>query len=243
MQEDADEEVKEGEQINKNDDSWGGGSKKTPVQKKPVQKKRDLKANGKQNIKAYHQEKGHQLSHVEETQKRNKRKAFQDAMELCNFYLTEANKPTYGEVSDADIYLKPDELETLAVEARGETYATPPKIVDTKKMYEKYFNGPDGVERAWKIIVEDLELSQMQKLIYVRCWFPSENVALKVDVLKLKAFGADVFEMVAFCAFVQINGRGLIDGDLQKKWKLLDVYAGLAGDDPTKRTRSQTQAK
>ena len=77
--------------------------------------------------------------------------------------------------------------------------------------------------------------------LYVRCWFPTLNVIVRVDVLRIAEF-ADDFEMVAILSFVQQNFNQVAYFDINKT-AVLEKFAKLAGDDPSRRNRSQNQRK
>ena len=84
-------------------------------------------------------------------------------------------------------------------------------------------------------------LKEDSSTLYVRCWFPTSNVIVKVDVLEVAKF-ADDFQMVAIISFLQENLSHVANFNKDKTADL-KKYATMAGDDPLRRTRSQNQRK
>ena len=60
------------------------------------------------------------------------------------------------------------------------------------------------MDRKWKVVNEYPKLAKDKKTLLVRCWFPTSNVIVNVDMLKVSAL-ADNFEMITLMAFLQMN--------------------------------------
>ena len=48
-------------------------------------------------------------------------------------------------------------------------------------------------------------MSDMRDAIYIECWFLISNVIVKVNFLKFAEISKDIYEMVAFSAFLMLN--------------------------------------
>ena len=102
-----------------------------------------------------------------------------------------------------------EKIRASAIKSKKNAPSVAQAIIDSDYLYNKYFvEAPDGEDRLWKVVHELPKLSSTKNTIYVRCWFPSLNVLITVDFLKMAQF-ADDFEMVALSAFVMLNERGI----------------------------------
>ena len=102
-----------------------------------------------------------------------------------------------------------EKIRASAIKSKKNAPSVAQAIIDSDYLYNKYFvEAPDGEDRLWKVVNELPKLSSTKNTIYVRCWFPSLNVLITVDFLKMAQF-ADDFEMVALSAFVMLNERGI----------------------------------
>ena len=118
-------------------------------------------------------------------------------------------------------------------------------MVNTKELYRQYFGSEDGKRRRWKVVHEMPKLSTDKKTILMRCWFPTPNAVVTVDVLALSSFFTPL-QRIALSAFMFTNLEGV------RNWahavslahlESLLKYANQAGDDPSKRTRAQNRKK
>ena len=48
-------------------------------------------------------------------------------------------------------------------------------------------------------------MTDMRYAIYIECWLLKNNVIVKVDFLKFAEISKDIYEMVAFSAFLMLN--------------------------------------
>ena len=102
-----------------------------------------------------------------------------------------------------------ENIRASAIKSKKKAPSVAQAIIDFEDLYNKYFvAAPDGEDRLWKVVNELPRLSSSKNTIYVSCWFPSLNVLITVDFLKMAHF-ADDFEMVALSAFVMLNERGI----------------------------------
>ena len=85
------------------------------------------------------------------------------------------------------------------------------------------------------------KLTEDHGSILVMCWFPTPNVFVWVDLLKVADY-ADAFEKIALLSFLQTNYDDVANFDLSKTANLRK-YALMAGDNSIKYTRAQMQMK
>ena len=112
-------------------------------------------------------------------------------------------------------------------------------IVNTKDLYNHYFNSVDGVGRTWKVVQDFPRLSVNKKTIFVKAWFHDLSEIVKIDILNFESLGADKFQLIAFLSLIQMNMAEVAYFD-KNKTALLEKFATLAGHDPIKLTRAQT---
>lgn len=117
-------------------------------------------------------------------------------------YLSEKFESTHKQVKAADMYKSIDEI--MKLKKLKKAPSTLGKVIDNDGLHALYFGGKDGKARTWKVVLECPALPADRSTLYLYCWFPSTNLKVKVDLLKIDDF-CDAFTMITLLAFVQIN--------------------------------------
>lgn len=218
--------------------------KKIPAkQTKPlsVDDKESKIVGGYKGINTYNQQVGHKFKNAGKFESKNRGNTFKAVHELCVKYMTDRYSLIAEGVKDADIYKEIDKIKKEANRLHKQDPQCTQILINNKTLYDMYFKSEDGVSCEWKIVQEFPHLPKDRTTLYVRCWFPTSNVIVRVDVLRIAEF-ADDFEMVAILSFVQKNFNQVAYFD-KDKTAVLDKFASMAGDDPSRRNRSQNQRK
>jgi hypothetical protein len=84
--------------------------------------------------------------------------------------------------------------------------------------------------------------NQTGTAVYVRCWFPSRNEYIKVDIIEIMEL-ADDFETLAFLSYIHTNLYDVMQIDKVSNKGNLAKFARTAGFNPLKRTGIQKQLK
>ncbi len=102
-----------------------------------------MKANGKKNIKAFHEKKGHQASNEKKIKNLNKSKTFKTIENLCKLYLGQESE-IYAEVKKEDMYIMFSDLKKQAIEKFKTVPEDPAIFINTLELYNRYFRSREG---------------------------------------------------------------------------------------------------
>lgn len=207
----------------------------------PVKQTKPLRVAAKKHIIEVNQQKGKKFKNAGKFESKNRGNTYKAVHELCVKYMRDRYSMIAEGVKDADIYKEIDKIKKEANRLHKQDPQCTQILINNKTLYDMYFKSEDGVSCEWKIVQEFPHLPKDKTTLYVRCWFPTSNVIVRVDVLRIAEF-ADDFEMVAILSFVQKNFNQVAYFD-RDKTALLDKFATMAGDDPSRRNRSQNQRK
>lgn len=166
---------------------------------------------------------------------RNMSRTCEAVHQLCEEYLDDKYLKWREKVDKLEMYCTKQEV----IKQSGECGVAEPVHTNTRIEKEEgfkcYFGHVDGTEREWRVVRERPSFNYKGTILYVRCWFPSFETTVLVDVVAASKY-CNNFEKVCLLCYVECNLAAVRDLDKTKK---LRKWAEMAGDDESLRTRVQ----
>ena len=114
---------------------------------------------------------------------RNMSRTCEAVHQLCEKYLDDKHLKLREEIDKLEMYCTKQEVlkqsEELEVEAPEHTNTR----IEKEEGFKCYFGHPDGKEREWRVVRERPSFNYRGTILYVRCWFPSFETTVLVDVV------------------------------------------------------------
>ena len=193
-------------------------------------------------MKTINMKKGNKASNEQKIEDLNKSKTFRAVESRCKHFLN-MEKKIYEEVKSKDMYLTEEEVWK---EAEAGEFKKRPVVsndsIDSLESYNKYFQSKDGLALNWKVVQWYPQLHHQNSAIFMWVWFKALNIILPINYLMVAKVCGNVFNMVTFTAFMQLNIQD-VEFFSKKKYKILKDNATIAGFNPLKLTRAQTQLR